>query len=46
VGFVGTVRSTVSTVSQRRVEEWNNGVTRMVDPEKALGSDFYEFPVV
>ncbi|KAK0462618.1 uncharacterized protein EV420DRAFT_1199247 [Desarmillaria tabescens] len=30
VGFVGTDGSTLSLVSGKRVEDWNNGVTRMV----------------
>jgi hypothetical protein len=30
LGFVGTVDSTVSLLSKRRVEDWNGGVTRMV----------------
>ncbi|KAG7448143.1 uncharacterized protein BT62DRAFT_755789 [Guyanagaster necrorhizus] len=30
LGFVGTGRSTLSTVSQKRVEDWNNGTTRIV----------------
>ncbi|ESK90926.1 hypothetical protein Moror_16427 [Moniliophthora roreri MCA 2997] len=30
VGFVGTDRSTMSLVAKRRVENWYNGVTRMV----------------
>ncbi|KAF8992794.1 hypothetical protein BDQ17DRAFT_1369056 [Cyathus striatus] len=29
-GFVGTLDSTFSLISRRRVEEWNHGVTRMV----------------
>jgi len=29
-GFVGTDRSTVSTVNRKRVEDWNDGVTRIV----------------
>ncbi|KAG8855517.1 hypothetical protein FRB96_007021 [Tulasnella sp. 330] len=29
-GFVGTARSTMSLVAQRRVEDWNDGVTREV----------------
>ncbi|KAG6866233.1 hypothetical protein C0991_007258 [Blastosporella zonata] len=31
VGFVGSVDSTVSIVSARRVEDWNQGITRMVN---------------
>ena len=30
IGFVGTERSTVSTINTKRVQEWNGGVTRMV----------------
>lgn len=30
VGFVGTDQSTFSHMARRRVEDWNNGVTRMV----------------
>jgi hypothetical protein len=30
VGFVGTKESTVSLVSSRRVQDWNNGVVKMV----------------
>jgi hypothetical protein len=37
-GFVGTDRSTVSTVNRRRVEDWNGGVTRIVKWGK-LGAD-------
>ena len=29
-GFVGSIDSTVSIVSARRVEDWNHGVTRVV----------------
>lgn len=29
-GFVGTDRSTYSTVSRRRVEDWQDGATRIV----------------
>ena len=29
-GFVGSLDSTVSIVSARRVEDWNHGVSRMV----------------
>ena len=29
-GFVGSIDSTVSIVSARRVEDWNHGVTRIV----------------
>lgn len=38
IGFVGTAESTVSIVSQKRVEDWNHGVTRMVKWGK-LGAD-------
>ncbi|KAF9462436.1 hypothetical protein BDZ94DRAFT_1194593 [Collybia nuda] len=31
IGFVGTKRSTVSLLSARRVQDWNQGVARMVD---------------
>ncbi|KAF9472441.1 hypothetical protein BDN70DRAFT_818661, partial [Pholiota conissans] len=31
IGFVGTEGSTYSLVSQRRVEDWNGGVVRIVD---------------
>ncbi|KAG6831771.1 hypothetical protein H0H92_007923 [Tricholoma furcatifolium] len=31
IGFVGSVDSTVSIVSAHRVEDWNQGVTRMVN---------------
>lgn len=37
-GFVGTDGSTVSLVSGRRVQDWNQGVTRMVKWGK-LGAD-------
>ena len=30
VGFVGTDRSTFSTLARRRVADWNGGVVRMV----------------
>jgi len=30
-GFVGTVGSTFSLVGARRVEDWNNGYTAMID---------------
>ena len=30
LGFVGTDRSTYSIVSRRRVQQWNDGATRMV----------------
>ena len=30
VGFVGSKDSTVSVVSAKRVEEWNDGITRTV----------------
>lgn len=30
LGFVGTGQSTVSIMSQKRVEDWNHGVTRIV----------------
>lgn len=30
IGFVGTAESTFSLLSKRRVEDWNNGVTRVV----------------
>lgn len=30
VGFVGTDRSTMSIIARRRVETWQNGVSRMV----------------
>lgn len=29
-GFIGTDRSTYSTVSRRRVEDWQDGATRIV----------------
>jgi hypothetical protein len=29
-GFVGSIDSTVSMVSAKRVEDWNHGVTRVV----------------
>ncbi|KAF9530884.1 hypothetical protein CPB83DRAFT_892162 [Crepidotus variabilis] len=32
IGFVGTEHSTLSLVSQRRVETWNAGIVRTVDP--------------
>ncbi|KAG6911162.1 hypothetical protein DXG01_003902 [Tephrocybe rancida] len=31
VGFVGSIESTVSIVSARRVEDWYHGITRMVN---------------
>ena len=31
VGFVGTHGSTFSLVGARRVEDWNNGYTTMID---------------
>ncbi|KAG6873449.1 hypothetical protein C0995_015538 [Termitomyces sp. Mi166 len=31
IGFVGSVDSTVSIVSAHRVEDWNQGITRMVN---------------
>ncbi|TRM65026.1 hypothetical protein BD626DRAFT_490664 [Schizophyllum amplum] len=37
-GFVGTAHSTVSLISERRVQEWNSGVARMVQWGK-LGAD-------
>ena len=30
LGFVGTDRSTLSVISQKRVEDWNGGVARLV----------------
>lgn len=30
IGFVGTISSTVSLVSAKRVRDWNDGVTRLV----------------
>jgi hypothetical protein len=30
IGFVGTDVSTVSTISVKRVQDWNGGVTRIV----------------
>ena len=36
VGFVGTDDSTLSLLSQRRVESWNGGVTRNVDLRKGI----------
>ena len=37
-GFVGTAHSTVSLISERRVQEWSGGPTRMVKWGK-LGAD-------
>ena len=37
-GFVGTAHSTVSLISERRVQEWSGGPTRMVRWGK-LGAD-------
>ena len=36
VGFVGTDDSTFSLLGQRRVESWNDGVTRAVDLGKGI----------
>lgn len=37
-GFVGTLRSTMSLVAARRVEDWNGGPTRMVRAVKGFQS--------
>lgn len=37
IGFVGTKSSTVSLLSARRVEDWNHGVTRMVNRNERGG---------
>jgi len=38
IGFVGTAQSTVSSISRRRVDDWNHGVTRIVNWGR-LGAD-------
>ena len=36
IGFVGTEDSTFSLIGQRRVEDWNGGITRTVDVRKGF----------
>ena len=36
VGFVGTEDSTFSLIGERRVKDWNGGVTRNVDVRKGF----------